>query len=104
MNEQTQAEAQPQDFAVNVYKGCVLPEDYRAKTVTTWLQWVGLNPDDYSESQLELIRVRLLAGKSWVCFVKNLQTISALDHYKPVSKYSAGTPVHQTYPKGSKHD
>ncbi len=71
----------PEDFSLNVYKGCVLPEDYRPARSTTWNKWCESNPDDYSEPQLALIREKLLSGRSWVCFVKRLETISAPDHY-----------------------
>ncbi len=76
-----------QDFAVNVYKGCVLPEDYRPVRVTTWLHWVEYNPDEYSAEQLSLIKSRLMAGKSWVCFMKSLETISAPEFYKNQDPY-----------------
>lgn len=69
------------DFALAVYKGCVLPEDYRPQRTTTWNKWCEENPDEYNPDQLALIRERMLAGRSWVCFAKRLETISAPDHY-----------------------
>lgn len=72
------------DFAVSVYKGCVLPEDYRPVRTIAWSKWVEANPDEYSAEQLELIKSRLQGGKSWVCFMKVLETISAPDYYKPI--------------------
>lgn len=71
----------PANFAVAIYRGCVLPEDYSPARVISWNLWRSENPDDYSEPQLALIRERLLAGKSWVCFAKQLETISAPDYY-----------------------
>lgn len=76
------------DFALNVYKGCVLPEDYRPIRITTWNSFAAENQDDYSPEQLELIRSRLLEGKSWVCFAARLETISAPDHYVRKEPYN----------------
>ena len=85
MNEGEQPAAEPvelTDFAVAVYRGCVLPEDYRPARTTTWTAWTADNPDDYTAAQLDLIRRKLLAGKSWVCFMSSLETICAPDFYK----------------------
>lgn len=71
----------PSNFAVAIYRGCVLPEDYKPIRTISWALWVTENPDDYSPDQLALIRERLMAGKSWVCFLKRLETISAPDFY-----------------------
>lgn len=76
------------DFAVNVYRGCVLPEDHRPQRTTTWALWSLANPENYTEEQLEKVRARLLAGKSWVCFVGALETISAPDHYIRLEPYN----------------
>ncbi len=76
-----EAQADPPDFALNIYRGCVLPEDYKPARTTSWSVWAAENPDDYSEPQLALIRERMLAGRSWVCFAARLETISAPDHY-----------------------
>lgn len=91
MSDPQQDTAPPQplnpNFAVNIYRGCVLPEDYKPVRITTWLAWAETNPDDYSAEQLEQIRLRLLRGKSWVAFVATLETIAAPEHYKPAEPY-----------------
>jgi len=75
------------DFALNIYRGCVLPEDYRPIRATSWTQWLADNPEDYTPEQLGLIKLKLLSGKSWVCFCGSLETISAADYYKPQPQY-----------------
>lgn len=76
------------DFTLNVYKGCVRPEDYKPARTTTWTVWAAENPDNYSAEQLQLIRGKLLAGRSWVCFCQRLETISAPDHYIAQQPYN----------------
>lgn len=76
------------DFAVTVYRGCVLPEDYKPVRTTSWSVWCQENPDDYSPDQLSTIRDRLLTGKSWVAFVTRLETICAPDYYRPQPPYN----------------
>lgn len=71
----------PANFAVAIYRGCVLPEDYKPARIISWELWCSENPDDYSIEQLTLIRLRLMAGRSWVCFAKQLETIAAPDYY-----------------------
>lgn len=78
-----QAEQTP-DFALNIYKGCVLPEDYRPIRTTTWNKYIAEHQGEYTEYQFELIRRRLIDGKSWVTFAKVLETLSAPEHYKPL--------------------
>lgn len=70
-----------QEFAVAIYRGCVLPEDYKPARIISWSLWCSENPDDYSIEQLALIRLRLIEGRSWVCFAKQLETIAAPDFY-----------------------
>ncbi len=76
------------DFVLNIYRGCVLPEDYKPVQTTTWFKWLVQNSEDYSPDQFDRVKQKLLAGKSWVTFSSRLETICAPDHYKPQPPYN----------------
>lgn len=76
-------EASQPDFQLAIYSGCVLPEDQKPARITSWAAWSKVNLEDYGVAQLDQIRIRLLAGKPWVCFGERLETIVSPDFYKP---------------------
>lgn len=82
--EQAENQVDPQDFVLKVYRGCVLPEDYKPVRVTTWRTYAAEHAGEYTDYQFELVRRRLLSGKSWVTFAKSLETISAAEYYRPL--------------------
>ncbi len=70
------------DFSIAIYSGQFWPKAERPPAIKEWKlwsRWKVENSDMFTPEQFDLIAERLKAGKPWVVFDREIETLIALD-------------------------